>query len=167
MKKIPVVVDVDTGVDDSMALLILAQDPRVDLLAAVAGFGNSEIENTTRNTLNVLAMCGREDVPVAAGAAVPWKKPLRTSPYIHGDNGVGEFQFPENATAALTGEWGWDLAYRRIMESEEKVVYVALGSLTILATMLRKYPDVKERIDKVVYMGGEMRGNTAGSQCAA
>lgn len=48
-----------------------------------------------------------------------------------------------------------------------KVTYVALGSLTNVANLFCKHPDVKPRLDKVVYMGCELRGNVAGSQCAS
>lgn len=166
-KRIPVILGADTGVDDTMALMLAAQHPRLNVLAVTATFGNTTTANATKNTLNALAMCGREDIPVAGGAATPWKKPLRTSPYIHGENGIGGYEYPEDHTAALSGEYAWDLSYRRIMECGEKVTYIAQGPLTNLATMVRKYPDVKARIDKVIYMGGELRGDCAGSQCAS
>ena len=167
VKKIPVILDADTGVDDTMALLLAAQHPALNVLAITGTFGNTTTEYATKNTLPAMALCGREDIPVAAGTPVPWKKELRTSPYIHGDNGVGEYEYPENHTAALSGEYAWDLTYRKIMEHPEKVNYIAQGPLTNLATMLRKYPEVKERLDKVIYMGGELRGDSAGSQCAS
>lgn len=167
VKKIPVILDADTGVDDTMALLLAAQHPMLDVLAVTATFGNTTTAFATQNTLNALAMCGREDIPVAAGTPVPWKKKLRTSPYIHGDNGVGEYEYPVNHTAALTGEYAWDLTYRKIMEYPGRVNYIAQGPLTNLATMLRKYPEVKDHLDKVLYMGGELRGDSAGSQCAS
>ena len=167
LKKIPVIIDADTGVDDTMAILLAVRHPKLNVLAVTGTFGNTTTEFATKNTLNALAMCGREDIPVAAGTPVPWKKKLRTSPYIHGDNGVGEYEYPENHTAALTGEYAWDLTYRVIMNHPEKVNYVAQGPLTNLATMLRKYPEVKEHLDKVIYMGGELRGDSAGSQCAS
>lgn len=167
LKKIPVILDADTGVDDTMAILLAARHPNLEVLAVTATFGNTTTEFATKNTLNALAMCGREDIPVAAGSPVPWKKKLRTSPYIHGDNGVGEYEYPVNHTAALTGEYAWDLTYRKIMEYPGKVNYIAQGPLTNLATMLRKYPEVKDHLGKVLYMGGELRGDSAGSQCAS
>lgn len=72
--------DVDTGVDDTMALLLAAQSPRINLLAATSTFGNTFTSYATQNTLNALALCGRTDVPVASGTRRPWKKKLRTSP---------------------------------------------------------------------------------------
>lgn len=166
-KKIPVILDADTGVDDTMALILAARHPKLDVLAVTATFGNTTLEYSLKNTLNALAMCGREDIPVASGMPVPWKIPLRTSPYIHGENGVGEYEYPQSSTKALTGEYAWDLSYRMIMNCSEKVNYIAQGPLTNLATMLRKYPEVKERLGKVIFMGGELRGDSSASQTAS
>lgn len=167
MNKIPVIIDVDTGIDDTFALLIAVTAPKLDVLAATATIGNTTVENAVQNTLNALAFCGRTDIPVAAGADRPWKKKLRTSPYIHGEYGIGDYTYPENHREALVEECAWDLSYRRILECGEKVTYIALGALTNLATLLRKYPDAAGRLDRIVYMGGELRGSTAGSQCAS
>ena len=79
VKKIPVILDADTGVDDTMALLLAAQHPMLDVLAVTATFGNTTTEFATKNTLNALAMCGREDIPVAAGTPVPWKHGVLTT----------------------------------------------------------------------------------------
>ena len=167
LKKIPVIIDADTGVDDTMALILAARHSALDVLAVTATFGNTTLDHSLRNTLNALAMCGREDIPVASGTPVPWKIPLRTSPYIHGENGVAEYEYPENHTKALTGEYAWDLTYRVIMSYPEKVNYIAQGPLTNLATMIRKYPEVKERLGKVIFMGGELRGDSSASQTAS
>lgn len=86
---------------------------------------------------------------------------------LHGDTGIGGYVYPENHREALTGEYAWDLTYRVLMESPEPVVCVSLAAMTKLAATLRKYPEVKSKIEKVVFMGGELRGNTAGSQCAS
>lgn len=165
--RLPVIIDADTGVDDTMALLLAAQHPALNVLAVTATFGNTTTDHALQNTLNALASCGREDIPVAAGAPGPWKKRICTSPYIHGENGVGEYEYPVDHTAALAGEYAWDLTFRVLMNSPERVNYIAQGPLTSLATMLRKYPESRERLDRVIFMGGELRGDSAGSQCAS
>lgn len=80
MRKIPVILDADTGIDDTMALLICATSSKLDVLAAVSTFGNTTIDYATQNTMDVLALCGRQDIAVGMGADRPWKKKLRTSP---------------------------------------------------------------------------------------
>lgn len=61
MRKIPVILDADTGIDDTMALLICATSSKLDVLAAVSTFGNTTIDYATQNTMDVLALCGRQD----------------------------------------------------------------------------------------------------------
>jgi len=167
MKKLPIILDVDTGVDDTCAILIAAQSERLNLIACAPTFGNTTLEHAIANTCNALALCGRFDVPVGRGAAFPWKKTLRTSPHIHGVNGIGEYEYPTQHLEGYTGEAAWDLCYRRILEQGDKVTYVALGPLTNLANLLKKHPDVKPRLERVLYMGGDRRDFSGGSQCAS
>ncbi len=64
---VPVIADVDTGVDDALALLVLARHPGIRLLGVSAVAGNVEAQTAARNTLDVLALAGASDVPVAQG----------------------------------------------------------------------------------------------------
>ena len=68
--RVPLIVDVDTGIDDALALLYACASPEADLVAVTCSSGNAPLEDTTRNTLAVLELAGRADVPVAAGRAV-------------------------------------------------------------------------------------------------
>ena len=71
MSRTPIVLDVDTGVDDACALLLAALHPDLELRAVTCVGGNAPLPHVVRNTLTVLDACGRDDVPVAAGAARP------------------------------------------------------------------------------------------------
>jgi pyrimidine-specific ribonucleoside hydrolase len=71
MSRTPIVLDVDTGVDDACAILFAALHPALDLLAVSCVDGNAPLADVVRNTLTVLDACGREDVLVAAGAERP------------------------------------------------------------------------------------------------
>jgi pyrimidine-specific ribonucleoside hydrolase len=68
-ERVPVVLDVDTGVDDACAILLATLHPRLDLRAVTCVAGNVGVDQVVRNTLIVLAAAGRSDVPVARGAA--------------------------------------------------------------------------------------------------
>ena len=70
-KTIPVIIDCDTGIDDANALVIACASARLDIRAVTTVAGNTVIENSTRNTLNVLHLLGRDDIPVGRGAAGP------------------------------------------------------------------------------------------------
>ncbi len=107
-----------------------------------------------------------KNIPVGIGASKPWKKSIRTSPFIHGSSGIGPFVYPYE-DEKINLENAWDMTNRLLEESDEKVVIVALGPCTNVATLIKKYPLSIEKIEKVVYMGGELRADTAGSQVSS
>ena len=168
MYKIPVIFDVDTGLDDALTLIMACATPEIDIKAVTATFGNNDLHHTLRNTLNVLKLCGREDIPVAAGADEPLLRRRGAADeqdqggkVVHGENGLGGFRFPfEDATSALSKKNAVDLSYEVIMESPRPVVYCALGPHTNGARLLQKYPEVKEKIACFVNMGGYIRNGT-------
>ena len=92
-----VVVDTDTGVDDALALMLLAADPDVEILAVLSVFGNCHGERAADNARYVLDTCGRQDVPVYRGCDVPLKQELKLSSGVHGDDGFGNTARPLTA----------------------------------------------------------------------
>ena len=88
-----VVVDTDTGVDDALALMLLAADPDVEILAVLSVFGNTHGDRAADNARYVLDTCGRQDVPVYRGAVAPLVQELRLSAGVHGDDGFGNGNF--------------------------------------------------------------------------
>ncbi|NMM33740.1 MAG: nucleoside hydrolase, partial [Phycicoccus sp.] len=72
---VPMILDVDTGVDDACALLLAALHPQADLRAVTCVGGNTNVDQVVRNTLTVLDVAGRADVPVARGVARPLLEP--------------------------------------------------------------------------------------------
>lgn len=89
-RRIPVVLDVDTGVDDACVLLLGALHPGLQLLAVTCVAGNAPLEDVVRNTLAVLDTAGRTDVPVAGGAARPLLEAPRAARHVHGEDGMGD-----------------------------------------------------------------------------
>src|SRR5919106_1655455 len=85
----PLVMDVDTGIDDMIALMIAATSPELNLRGVTCVAGNVEIHHVARNTGKILRMLGRGDVPVSIGAARPLQRRLRTAPDTHGPTGTG------------------------------------------------------------------------------
>ena len=92
-KPIPVLIDCDTGIDDANALVIACASGRLDIRAVTTVAGNTVIENSTRNTLNVLHLLGRDDIPVGRGAAGPIFGPLKAAASTHGEDGLGGYRF--------------------------------------------------------------------------
>lgn len=86
----PVMLDVDTGMDDALALGLAVLDPGIDLVATTTVAGNVEIVHTTSNTLTVLDRFGATDVPVYRGASRPLARPLVTVSQFQSHDGSGE-----------------------------------------------------------------------------
>ena len=93
--RIPLILDVDTGIDDALALLYAAASPEAELVAVTALSGNVHVDDTERNTRAVLELAGRTDVEVAAGRPVPLLRPLEITPETHGPHGIGYAELPE------------------------------------------------------------------------
>ena len=85
-----VIYDTDPGIDDAMALLLALSSPEIEIAGLTTVFGNTNIEATTRNALNLLNFAGRSDIPVAKGAGQAMVLPPGpTGEFVHGDDGMG------------------------------------------------------------------------------
>ena len=92
--KLKVIVDCDPGIDDALALAVLAASPEFDLRAVTTVRGNVSVELSTRNAIRTLAAFGRPDVPVCQGAARPLVRLNPAYPPIHGADGLGDVELP-------------------------------------------------------------------------
>lgn len=150
---LPIILDVDTGTDDALALLFAAMHPDLDLIGVSCVGGNTSLGNVVENTLRVLALAGADDVPVAAGAARPLIEPARDASYVHGSNGLADIVLPESGRT-VEKEGAIEFLRARILGHPEKVTLVALAPQTNLALLLRAYPEVAHNIERIVFMGG-------------
>ena len=103
---------------------------------------------------------GRTDIPVAKGAEKPLSRPLRDAGYIHGETGLGTYQFAEKTVKQPETEDAVELMRLLLAASEEKVVILAIAPLTNVARLLMDHPEAGEKIDKIVFMGGSLRTGT-------
>lgn len=151
----PILLDVDTGIDDALAILHLLGAGGT-LLAAGSVHGNVTAELGAKNTLRVLEIAGRTDIPVRVGAARPLAQPLMTSQDVHGQDGLGNTWLPEARTAVMPGS-----AAEQIVELARsrpgEFTLVAVGPLTNLALALMIEPDLPRLLPEVVVMGGAVR----------
>lgn len=159
MKKRPIIIDTDPGIDDALAIAIalFSQELDVKLITTVAG--NVCLEHVTSNILKLLNFW-EKDIPVAAGAARPLIEPLVDASNVHGATGMEGYDFPEPKKDSLLKEHAVNAMRRVIMESKEPVTLVPIAPLTNIALLFSMYPEVKDNIDEIVLMGGSAsRGN--------
>jgi pyrimidine-specific ribonucleoside hydrolase len=150
---IPVILDCDPGHDDALAIMLAVADPAIDLLAVTTVAGNVTLENTTVNALRVLDMVGRPDIPVAAGADRPRVRELSTAASMHGDGGLaGPLPVaPSRPPSSLTAV---ELIAQVLTEASEPVTLVVTGPQTNAAAALESLPHLRDRIARIVFMGG-------------
>ena len=160
MSPTPVIMDVDPGHDDAVALMLACGSPKLDLLAVTTVAGNVALDKTTRNALRILSLIGRNDVPVAAGASSPLERSLVTAEDIHGESGLDGPEIPE-ATFEPDERGAVQLMADTLRSAPELVTLIPTGPLTNIALFFREHPDLKDRIAHVSLMGGSIGpGNT-------
>lgn len=160
--RIPVILDVDTGIDDSLALLYAAASPDADLVAVTCVAGNVDARQVAANTLAVLELAGCADVEVALGREVPLVRALETTPETHGPRGLGYAELPV-ARRPLSDRHAVDLIIDEARRRPGEITLVTLGPLTNLAVALLREPELPRLLRGYVLMGGSYRspGNTA------
>src|SRR5438132_3962061 len=152
--------DVDTGVDDAIALLYALASPEVELIAATCVAGNVTAPQATANTLAILELGGASHVEVALGSAAPILEPLRTA-ISHGPGGLGYAQLPAPAASA-SERFAPDLLVDEARRRPGEILLVATGPLTNVALALRREPELPRLLRRLAIMGGsfEYPGNT-------
>lgn len=157
----PVFVDVDTGVDDAMALAYLFASPEADLVGIASTAGNVGVHEVCRNNLALLQLCGITGVPVSTGSEIPLSAPLRTAEDTHGPQGLGYAELPE-PTATPTSYDAAEAWVRAAHAHPGELIGIATGPLTNLALALRAEPALPQLLRRLVIMGGsfDYRGNT-------
>jgi pyrimidine-specific ribonucleoside hydrolase len=152
----PVVLDVDTGVDDACALLLAALHPDLDLRAVTCVGGNAPLEDVVRNTLTVLEVAGRPEVPVGVGAARPLLEEPADARHVHGSDGMGDLGYP--APRLVPDERvAVDLLRDTIdtaADAGSPLTLVPLAPMTNTALLARLHPASFARLGRVVFMGG-------------
>ena len=155
------ILDVDTGIDDSLALLYAAASPGVELVAVTCVSGNTDARQVATNTLAVLELIGRTDVDVALGREIPLVRPLETTPETHGPSGIGYAELPAPARA-VSARHAVDVIVEEARRRPGEIDLVTLGPLTNLAVALEREPSLPRLLRGYTLMGGAfgVPGNT-------
>jgi purine nucleosidase len=158
----PLLLDVDTGIDDSLALLFACASPEAELVAVTCVGGNVDARQVAENTRAVLELAGRDDVEVALGRETPLVRPLVTTPETHGPRGIGYAELPP-PRRPLSDRHGADLIIEEARRRPGEITLVTLGPATNLAVAVLREPELPLLLRRWVLMGGSYRspGNTA------
>lgn len=156
----PVILDVDTGIDDALAIAYALNSPQIELIGLTTCFGNGSIENTTRNTLVVLEQLGKS-VPVYTGADKPLIRPPKNFPtHVHGEDGLGN-RVEKAPVMKAESEGAVDFILNQVKQRPHQITIIAVGPLTNLELSVQKEPEIVSLVKEVVIMGGAVfvKGN--------
>ena len=149
---IPVLVDMDPGTDDALALMMLLNSPSVDVVGVTTVGGNARLADTTRNALRLLEYMGRQDIPVSRGAARTAQRGFHYAYGVHGARGLG-VPLPSPAKRPVKSRAPAFIS-RMASKYRGDLTILALGPLTNIARALRKEQRVIEWTKELVVMGG-------------
>jgi purine nucleosidase len=147
----PFLIDTDTASDDAVALIMAMRAPDVQVAAITTVAGNVPVEQSTRNALYVVELCGAH-VPVYAGAEKPLLRTYQNATWFHGSDGLGEHGYPAPRRAAE--RLHAVEAIIQAVEANPGLIIVTLAPLTNLALALAKKPSIAAQVGRCVIMGG-------------
>jgi purine nucleosidase len=144
-------IDTDTASDDAVALIMALRAPDVRVAAITTVAGNVEVQQSTRNALYTVELCGA-DVPVYTGASKPLLREHQSATWFHGRDGLGEHNYapPRRSAGGLQAVD----AIIETIEANPGIVIVTLAPLTNLAFALAKKPSIAAKVERCVVMGG-------------
>ena len=152
-----VLLDVDTGVDDALALMLAIRSPELEVLGITTVSGNVPVARSTANTLLALEMLGASTIPVVAGAAAPLARALFTAAEVHGSDGLGDVthRYPAPLRQATRG--AAEFLLQMIHRHPGGLTLIATGPLTNVATAIQRDAGAMRRLQGLTVMGGAIR----------
>ena len=155
---LPILIDTDPGIDDTMALLLALASPELDVRGISVSYGNTVVENAYRNTVEIMRRAHKR-ITLGVGARRPLKRPLVVAAETHGESGLGYAEVPP-AGVILDFVKSLD---RLLADQSQPITLVTLGPVTSLALALRRDPElVRGKVGRHIAMIGNVaeRGNT-------
>ncbi|WP_371224024.1 nucleoside hydrolase [Roseovarius sp. 2305UL8-3] len=150
-----IIIDTDPGQDDAVAILLAMASPdEIDLLGITCVAGNVPLPLTTRNARIICELAGKTDVPVFAGCDRPLGRDLVTAEHVHGKTGLDGPDLPE-PTMPLQDRHAVEFIIDTLRAQPAGTVTLCpIGPLTNIATAFKKAPDIIEKVQEIVLMGG-------------
>jgi purine nucleosidase len=161
MQKISLIMDCDPGLDDAIALLLAMASPEeIDLLGVTTVVGNCSLNQTQENARRICELAGRPDMKVFAGCPRTFFAKLSSADYeytgaIHGNTCLGGCTLP-SPTMPLQSQHAVNFIIETLLNSSEKITLAPSGALTNIACAIVMEPRIKDKIERIVLMGGAM-----------
>lgn len=155
MRKI--ILDCDPGHDDMIAMIIAFASQELEVLAVTTSAGNQTQAKTNYNARKIMTFMGIEGIPVARGCEKPILRSLRIADDVHGETGLDGADLGQPGFEAETAH-AVELMRDILTSSRDKITIVATGPLTNVAMLLALYPQLKEKIECISFMGGSVYG---------
>ena len=146
------IIDTDTASDDAVAMCMAFRHPDVDVVACTVVAGNVPLDQAVQNALYTAELCDVE-VPIYAGADRPMLRDLQTAQMVHGEDGMGDIGLPLSGRTPENG-WGPQVIIDTIRAHPGEITLIPIGPLTNVAIALLMAPDIAEKVERVVVMGG-------------
>src|SRR5262245_10424073 len=146
--------DIGTDVDDALALALALASPEIELVAVTTVAGDTTLR--ARIAARLLALAGRDDIPVYPGCARALSSPGGFAWFGHEGDGI-----LDGSRDAVSGEPAVD-ALLRLFGSGDEIELVAIGPLTNVAVALEREPAFARRVARLTVMGGWLRGARVG-----
>ena len=157
-KKYKVIIDTDPGVDDAACLAYAFFDENIEIKLLTSVVGNTSLDKTTRNLLHLMYKFGI-NIPVAKGANKAMARESINAEFIHQAEGLGGY-IPdcENSLKLLDID-AVEAMYKVLSQGDGDIIPIVLGPQTNIGYLLKKHPDIKDKIPQIVFMGGSPFGN--------
>ncbi|MBY4797423.1 nucleoside hydrolase [Collinsella sp. AGMB00827] len=159
MSQTKMILDLDTGVDDALAIAYALGSPEIELIGITGTYGNVLMEQGVHNSLAILDLLGHPEVPVFRGIdhsrTTSGFEVLEISAFIHGKNGIGDVEIPPSPRTADPRSAA-DFIIESVHTYGKDLVYVPTGPLANLAAAIERDPSIKTKIGNVVLMGGAL-----------
>lgn len=154
-----IILDVDTGTDDAVAIMIAALSPEIDLIGITTVNGNKPVEICTNNTLRVLEHINAKHIPVYQGCSLPIYSTMTPGrrpdlPYYKPDPVHGMYLPLKETTLQKQDSHAVNYLIDTFLESDGDITLVAVGPLTNVGLAIKKNPLFLEKIKRIVIMGG-------------
>jgi purine nucleosidase len=154
-----VILDVDTGVDDALGILLAVGSGEMEVLGITTVNGNVSLDQATLNTCKVLQLLGMEQqIPVIKGANKPLLRKTYFEHRVHGKDGLGGALSDMQVHMYAAEGHAVDFIIEQVKQQAGEVTLIMTAPLTNLALAVMKYPELIHQVREVVVMGGVVQG---------